>query len=121
MVEKHQIVYYMYILYIIYFHVCIRSAPEVSGKEVYTRTSDVWSYGVLCTEVFLNGKELIFQGKDHSYWNNNIDLYIRCLNKGDRFECPEICPEGVYEVMKSCWSRFPEKRIKFQEIEDKVR
>ena len=80
----------------------------------------MWSYGVLCVEVFLNGREIIFNGRDHKYWDRNIHDYAAKMKNGDRFERPDGCPGEVYDLMKNCWSWLPEERPTFDTIVKKM-
>ena len=38
------------------------------------------------------------------------------LEKGYRMECPEGCPQNVYELMMRCWLWSSGERPTFQEI-----
>jgi hypothetical protein len=47
---------------------------------------------------------------------------VGCLEDGNRLSKPEICPIEMYEeVMTKCWILDPEKRINFQQIEEKIK
>ncbi|KAI8522049.1 hypothetical protein Bbelb_018030 [Branchiostoma belcheri] len=68
------------------------------GNESYpymTRTSDG------CKQPYgrMTGKEL-----------------MKLLPGGYRLEKPALCPQDVYEVMKSCWETLPENRPTFPEL-----
>lgn len=40
------------------------------------------------------------------------------MEKGERLQKPEKCPDYVYLVIKSCWAYEPENRPTFSELID---
>ena len=64
-------------------------APESLFERVCTSASDVWSYGVLCWEVFSYGAEPY---ADHA----SIEDAVRWLMRGNRLARPESCPPELY-------------------------
>jgi serine/threonine protein kinase len=59
-------------------------APECLHDRKYTSKSDVWSYGVLCWEVFSNGTK--------PYPGMNAHAMMAAVMKGYRMPQPESCP-----------------------------
>ncbi len=66
-------------------------APESILERVYTSASDVWSYGVLCWEVFALG-ETPYKGK-------NVGLLMNEILTGMRLSRPELCEAEVFGVV----------------------
>ncbi|XP_023931648.1 hepatocyte growth factor receptor-like [Lingula anatina] len=83
-------------------------APESMERDVYTFSSDVWSYGVLLWELFTRGK-VPYPGVDE--WD-----VLEFLKLGRRLGRPEYCPQHVYQLMLKCWSWEPEERPDFTSI-----
>ena len=81
-------------------------APEVHLYSRFSIKSDVWSFGVLLTEVFTKGRPP-YPGM------TSKDVHIRIL-EGYRMECPIDCPKALYEVMLKCWSSHHADRPTFQ-------
>lgn len=71
------------------------SAPEVILYRQVTKTSDVWSFGVLVVELFAKG-DVPYQGIEKR------DL-IQKLRSGYHPEKPPDCPCSLYRLIMSCW------------------
>jgi serine/threonine protein kinase len=84
------------------------SAPETLTDGLSTEMSDVWSYGVVCWEVFRLGATP-YPGVS----NYDIPHYI---NSGKRLPKPGLCPQHVYALMEKCWNIKPEDRPGFSEL-----
>lgn len=64
-------------------------------KPKVTKTSDVWSYGVVLWEIFTHGA--------HPYSElDDKEVKERILN-GYRLKQPTNCPQPVFHLMKRCW------------------
>ena len=59
-------------------------APECIHERKYSSKSDVWSYGVLCWEVFSNGAK--------PYADMNAHAMMAAVMRGYRMPRPESCP-----------------------------
>ncbi|XP_034139116.1 uncharacterized protein LOC117590516 isoform X5 [Drosophila guanche] len=82
--------------------------PEVISVSTYSKSSDVWSYGVLLWELITG--ETPYKGFDplsvaYGVAVNTLTLPI-----------PKTCPETWGSLMKSCWQTDPHKRPGFKEI-----
>jgi proto-oncogene tyrosine-protein kinase Ret len=66
-------------------------APESIFERLYTSASDVWSYGVLCWEVYSLGLA--------PYHGQSADQLISMLMRGERLMQPELCPSPVFVNM----------------------
>lgn len=38
------------------------------------------------------------------------------MEKGERLQKPETCPDDVYKIMQQCWSYEPELRPTFKDL-----
>lgn len=76
--------------------------PEALLYGKFTVKSDVWSYGVLMWEVYSFAQQP-FGGI------SNYEVIDR-IKEGRVMGCPELCPASIYDIMKSCWTRVPQKR-----------
>ena len=99
-------------------------APESILERLYTSASDVWSYGVLCWEVYTLG-EAPYPGKSAEQVLMAVKL------NGYRMERPALCPERLYvdaefgltalmlcryEVVQRCWSLAARERPTFRQL-----
>jgi serine/threonine protein kinase len=87
--------------------------PESIIYGLFTVKSDVWAFGVLMWEVFSLG-QLPYLGLSN-------EEAIEAVRSGQTMSRPnEFCPDDVYEVMLSCWSKHSDKRPTFNEILDNL-
>ncbi|XP_064556161.1 uncharacterized protein LOC135440753 isoform X1 [Drosophila montana] len=82
--------------------------PEVISRSMYSKSSDVWSYGVLLWELITG--ETPYKGFDplsvaYGVAVNTLTLPI-----------PKTCPETWGALMKSCWESDPHRRPDFKKI-----
>ncbi|CAL8100183.1 unnamed protein product [Orchesella dallaii] len=84
-------------------------AIESIKNMEFSSQSDVWSYGVLCWEVFTLG-EKPYPGV---VWN---DQFIRNLQDGLRLPKPKYAVTECYNLMLRCWEDDPNIRPTFNEI-----
>ncbi|XP_053632770.1 tyrosine-protein kinase Fer isoform X4 [Cherax quadricarinatus] len=84
------------------------TAPEALNFGKYTSLCDVWSYGVLCWEIFSSG-EVPYHGYSNTKAREMIDSGYRML-------APPNTPEEMYQLMLKCWQYDPENRPHFPEI-----
>ncbi|XP_060523708.1 tyrosine-protein kinase Fer isoform X2 [Cylas formicarius] len=84
------------------------TAPESLHFGKYTSLSDVWSYGILCWEIFSRGATPY---SDLS--NSKARLKI---DEGYRMPAPENTPDEMYRLMLRCWEYKPENRPNFEQI-----
>ena len=101
-------------------------APEAVLERMYTTASDVWSFGILCWEVFSYGRT--------PYPKMGINEIVLALSRGYRMPRPDDCPSELfvslfsmcvcievrvsclvrrYDVMQQCWQMEREKRPSF--------
>ncbi|XP_053105638.1 tyrosine-protein kinase HCK [Hemicordylus capensis] len=82
------------------------TAPEAINYGCFTIKSDVWSFGVLLTEIITYGRT--------PYPGMSTHEVIRALERGYRMPRTEGCPEELYEIMMRCWQKKPEERPTFE-------
>jgi len=84
-------------------------APE-AFKRIYSEKSDVWSYGVVLSEI-------VNRHEPH----DNLELFEATQKIGVEHKAPTIdnmpkCPGILLKIMKSCWKVVPEERPTFSKI-----
>nr|CAB38028.1 scavenger receptor tyrosine kinase [Geodia cydonium] len=82
-------------------------APESLADNIFTVKSDVWSFGVVCWEVF----SLV--APYPGIGNHEMSDYI---GGGRRLKIPRLCPREIYELMEQCWNEESNKRPNFSEL-----
>ncbi|EGD79003.1 TK/RTKC protein kinase [Salpingoeca rosetta] len=78
------------------------SAPEALEDRKFTRATDVWSFGILCHEIWTRGK-MPYDG-----WGNQKVWVMVC--DGYRLPKAETCRDVVYEQLLACWHAEAERR-----------
>ncbi|KJH51429.1 protein tyrosine kinase [Dictyocaulus viviparus] len=86
-------------------------APEVLFHHIYMRESDVWSYGMLMSEIYNDGK-VPFHGKPIA------EIRLRIHDPAFRPFIPQVAnyPE-IPIIMRKCWSVDVVKRPRMKTIE----
>ncbi|KAM6399513.1 tyrosine-protein kinase Lck [Rhynochetos jubatus] len=82
------------------------TAPEAINYGTFTIKSDVWSFGILLTEIVTYGR-IPYPGM------TNPEV-IQNLERGYRMPQPDNCPRELYELMMQCWKERPEDRPTFE-------
>ncbi|XP_053558847.1 tyrosine-protein kinase JAK3 [Bombina bombina] len=101
-------------------------APESLSDSIYSRESDVWSFGVLLYELFTYSDRscsppteyLRMMGPHNSL--QTVCSLVEILQEGKRLPLPQGCPAEVYKLMLSCWSSISSKRPSFKDLETQV-
>ena len=88
------------------------SPPEVLESGHFSTKSDIWSFGVLLTEVLTNGKlpYAEVECREQLKW-----MVVHAHYRIPRSQLID-CPEPLYEVLCSCWRSEPSLRPKFEFI-----
>ncbi|XP_017306996.2 tyrosine-protein kinase Fyn isoform X3 [Ictalurus punctatus] len=85
------------------------TAPEAALYGKFTIKSDVWSFGILLTELVTKGR-VPYPGM------NNREV-LEQVERGYRMQCPQDCPASLYELMLQCWKQNAEERHTFEYLQ----
>ncbi|XP_071788407.1 mitogen-activated protein kinase kinase kinase 9-like isoform X2 [Asterias amurensis] len=88
-------------------------APEVIKSSLFSKGSDVWSYGVLLWEL-LTG-EVPYKGIDGLAVAYGVAVQKLTL------PIPSTCPEPFVRILEECWNPEPHQRPSFAEILNHLR
>ncbi|EGD72947.1 TK/SFK-SRC protein kinase [Salpingoeca rosetta] len=84
------------------------TAPEAMKHNRYSTKSDVWSFGILLSEIITYGRKPY-----HGMSNKEV---VGKLDSGFRMECPPGCPDSLYKIMLDCWKSEPADRPTFEAL-----
>lgn len=82
--------------------------PEAILYAKFTVESDIWSFGIVLWEVFSFGIQ--------PYFSMSNEEVVRHVRSGNVMNCPENCPQIIYDLMLDCWVMEPTGRPKAGEI-----
>ncbi|XP_067883523.1 tyrosine-protein kinase fyna isoform X2 [Heterodontus francisci] len=85
------------------------TAPEAALYGRFTIKSDVWSFGILLTELVTKGR-VPYPGM------NNREV-LEQVDRGYRMASPQDCPSSLHELMIQCWKKDPEERPTFEYLQ----
>lgn len=85
------------------------TAPEAALYNKFTIKSDVWSFGVLMTEIITKGR-IPYPGM------TNAET-IAQVERNYRMPIPPGCPEPLYQIMLQCWDAVADKRPTFDYLQ----
>ncbi|KJE90963.1 protein tyrosine kinase src [Capsaspora owczarzaki ATCC 30864] len=85
------------------------TAPEAALYSRFSIKSDVWSFGILLTELVTYGR-IPYPGM------TNADVLAQ-LEKGYRMPNPQGCPPTLYQIMYDCWKANPDDRPTFESLQ----
>lgn len=89
--------------------------PESLMKQLYSRASDVWAFGITLWEIVTNGR------LPYDTWACGDDELVRRVVMGEMMTVPEGCPANLYDVMRRCWTYKAQRRPKFTDLESELR
>lgn len=84
------------------------TAPEAANYSRFTVKSDVWSFGILLTEIVTFGR-VPYPGM------HNAEV-LRQVEAGYRMPAPANCPHELYDLMLECWGADEETRPSFAAV-----
>ena len=85
------------------------TAPEAALYNRFSIKSEVWSFGVVISEVLTKGAM--------PYPGMNNRQVLEAVDRGYRMPKPDGCPDTLYEIMLSCWKDEPESRWTFDYLQ----
>ncbi|XP_065175011.1 tyrosine-protein kinase SRK2-like [Sycon ciliatum] len=85
------------------------TAPEAALYNKFTIKSDVWSFGVLLTELVTYGR-IPYPGM------TNPEVLAQ-VERGYRMPIPANCPEKMYDIMMDCWKSNDYERPTFETLQ----
>ncbi|XP_040043947.1 tyrosine-protein kinase Fgr isoform X2 [Gasterosteus aculeatus] len=85
------------------------TAPEAALYGRFTIKSDVWSFGILLTELITKGR-VPYPGM------NNREV-LEQVERGYRMPCAQDCPASLHELMLQCWRREADERHTFEYLQ----
>ncbi|CAH1773384.1 unnamed protein product [Owenia fusiformis] len=88
------------------------TAPEAANYNRFTIKSDVWSFGILLTEIVTYGR-IPYPGM------TNAEV-LHQVEHGYRMPCPPGCPQALYEIMLECWKKEEMERPTFETLQWKL-
>lgn len=85
------------------------TAPEALLKKNFTKSSDVWSFGVTMFEIFSKGEQ--------PYSNmDNRTVFEEVTRNNHSLSAPSSAPNYIAETMANCFKSNPSKRPNFSDI-----
>jgi len=84
------------------------SAPELLKEKKYSQKSDIWSFGIVCIEIFT--RNLPFPEK------SNLEFAIELMAGKIKPEIPQYCPDFFKPMLQSCYSFEPNQRPTANEL-----
>ncbi|GLV36492.1 Src oncogene at 42A [Carabus blaptoides fortunei] len=88
------------------------TAPEAANYSKFSIKSDVWSFGILLTELVTYGR-IPYPGM------TNAEV-LHQVEHGYRMPCPPGCPAALYDIMLECWHKDAMKRPTFETLQWKL-
>jgi len=88
------------------------TAPEAANYSRFSIKSDVWSFGILLTELVTFGR-IPYPGM------TNAEV-LHQVEHGYRMQAPQGCSPPLYDIMLECWHKDPMKRPTFETLQWKL-
>eukprot|EP01147_Barroeca_monosierra_P008492 gene8492-962_t len=85
------------------------TAPEAALMSRFSTKSDVWSFGILLTELVTYGR-IPYPGM------TNAEV-LQQVERGYRMPSPPGTPEPLYQIMLDCWRANAEERPTFETLQ----
>lgn len=84
------------------------TAPEAAIFNKFSVKSDVWSFGIVLTEVVTHGRT--------PYPSMSNQEVLQQVSRSYRMPQPANCPDRLYQIMLSCWKQNFEERPTFEAL-----
>lgn len=84
------------------------TAPEAAIYSKFSIKSDVWSFGIVLTEIVTHGRT--------PYPSMSNQEVLQQVSRGYRMPQPTNCPDKLYGIMLSCWKHHSEERPTFETL-----
>ncbi|CAN9513751.1 unnamed protein product [Ophioblennius macclurei] len=82
----------------------------------FTTASDVWAFGVTLWEMLSVCQEQPYSNLTDEQVIDNAGEFFRDQGRQVYLSKPAVCPQGLYELMLSCWNRDCKLRPSFADI-----
>nr|XP_033958361.1 epithelial discoidin domain-containing receptor 1 isoform X2 [Pseudochaenichthys georgianus] len=82
----------------------------------FTTASDVWAFGVTLWEMLSVCQEQPYSNLTDEQVIDNAGEFFRDQGRQVYLSRPAVCPQGLYELMLSCWNRDCKLRPSFTDI-----
>lgn len=87
-------------------------SPEVASHQVYNVSADVYSWAMVCFEIFV-------LEKPYHGWTRDMHANLVC-GQGARPDA-SLLPAVVRPILESCWSQYPYRRPSMQMAEQQMK
>lgn len=84
------------------------TAPEAAIFNKFSVKSDVWSFGVVLTEIVTHGRT--------PYPSMSNQEVLQQVSRSYRMPQPPNCPDRLYQIMLNCWKTNAEERPTFEAL-----
>jgi fyn-related kinase len=88
------------------------TSPEAAIYNKFSVKSDVWSFGIVLTEIITYGRT--------PYPSMSNQEVLQQVSRSYRMPKPHQCPDRLYEIMLNCWKTSPEERPTFEALKYKL-
>lgn len=84
------------------------TAPEAAIFNKFSVKSDVWSFGIVLTEIVTHGRT--------PYPSMSNQEVLQQVSRSYRMPQPPNCPDKLYQIMLNCWKADAEERPTFEAL-----
>jgi fyn-related kinase len=84
------------------------TAPEAAIYNRFSVKSDVWSFGIVLTEIVTHGRT--------PYPSMSNQEVLQQVSHSYRMPQPPNCPDKLYQIMLNCWKKNEEERPTFEAL-----
>jgi serine/threonine protein kinase len=89
----------------------------ISGQNLFTEATDVWSFGVTCWEILTYAQTPYEEVVIIEEYGRQLSLHMH-LKRGNRLDRPASCSLELYQTLLNCWRENPHARPKFKELKE---